>query len=123
MAHPPTNIAHPHLLPACHGCRVLPRLPTTRTLRRWQRAWKKGTSSQAGKHDTFGEFSGYFCAMMGCSHFRQSRKKWTFARPTTSAASGRRVFEANVNRFVLILQVHGAKPLNDLVQQASIRKR
>jgi hypothetical protein len=49
-------------------------------------------------------------------------KKWTFARPMTRGASGRHVFEANVNRFALLLQVHGAKPLDDLTQQASIRQ-
>src|SRR2546429_390108 len=34
-------------------------------------------------------------------------KKWTFAHPMTRGASGRHVFEANVNRFALLLQVHG----------------
>jgi hypothetical protein len=28
-------------------------------------------------------------------------------------ASGQHIFEANVNRFVLFLQVHGAKPRDD----------
>jgi len=50
-------------------------------------------------------------------------KKWTFNLLMKRAASGRHVFEANVNRFALILQVHGTKPLDDLAQQASIRKR
>jgi len=50
-------------------------------------------------------------------------KKWTFNLPMKRAASGRHVFEAHVNRFALILQVHGTKPLDDLAQQASIRKR
>ena len=50
-------------------------------------------------------------------------KKWTFNLPMKRATSGRHVFEANVNRFALILQVHGTKPLDDLAQQASIRKR
>src|SRR5712691_11390568 len=37
--------------------------------------------------------------------------------------SGRHIFETNVNRFaLLILQVHGAKPIDDLTQQASIRQ-
>src|SRR6266581_1561588 len=43
-------------------------------------------------------------------------KKWTFNLPMKRAASGRHVFEANVNRFALILQVHGTKPLDDLAQ-------
>ena len=50
-------------------------------------------------------------------------KKWTFNLPMKRAASGRHIFEAHVNCFAMILQVHSAKPLDDLAQQASIRKR
>jgi hypothetical protein len=38
-------------------------------------------------------------------------------------ASGRHIFEVNVNRFALFLQVHGAKPRDDFPQQPSIRQR
>lgn len=49
-------------------------------------------------------------------------KKWTFDLPMTRAASGRHIFETNKNWFALILQVHGAKPIDNFVQQASIRQ-
>ncbi len=42
-------------------------------------------------------------------------KKWTFDLFIKRATSGRHVFEANIDLFALILQVHGAKPLDDLV--------
>src|SRR6266850_7990248 len=48
-------------------------------------------------------------------------KKWTFELPMQRTASWRHVFEANVDRFAMILQVHGAKPINNFAQQASIR--
>ena len=48
-------------------------------------------------------------------------KKWTVELPMQRTASWRHVFEANVNGFTLVLQVHGAKPLDDLAQQASVR--
>src|SRR5262245_49084103 len=49
-------------------------------------------------------------------------KKWTFDLSMARAASGRHLFETNENRFALILQVHGAKSIDDLAQQASIRQ-
>ncbi len=48
-------------------------------------------------------------------------KKWTFDLSMTKVALRRQIFEANVNWFTLILQVHGTKPLDDPVQQASVR--
>ena len=39
----------------------------------------------------------------------------------TRATSRWHILETNVNRFTLFLQVHGAKPIADLTQQASIR--
>ena len=53
----------------------------------------------------------------------RSLLRGAFNLPMKRAASGRHVFEANVNLFALILQVHGTKPLDDLAQQASIRQR
>src|SRR5207248_794461 len=47
-------------------------------------------------------------------------KKWTFELSMPRVASRRHIFEAHVNRFPLVLQVHGAKPLDDLAQQASV---
>ena len=41
-------------------------------------------------------------------------KKWTFDLSMPRVASRRHIFEANVNGFPLVLQVHGAKPLDDL---------
>ena len=49
-------------------------------------------------------------------------KKWTFDLSMTRATSGWHIFETNVNRFTLLLQAHGAKPLDDLAQQASLRQ-
>ena len=49
-------------------------------------------------------------------------KKWTFDLLMTRAASWRHIFETNMNLFALIPQVHSAKPLDNLVQQASIRQ-
>ncbi len=48
-------------------------------------------------------------------------KKWTFDLPIPRVASRRHIFEANVNGFPLVLQVHGAKPLDDRAEQASVR--
>ena len=48
-------------------------------------------------------------------------QKWTFELPMQRTASWRHVFEANVDRFAMILQVHGAKPIDNFAQQASIR--
>ncbi len=66
---------------------------------------------------------------------RQSSRSTRFVRTSDSLkkmdirfahdenTSGRHIFETNVNRFaLLILQVHGAKPIDDLTQQASIRQ-
>jgi len=47
-------------------------------------------------------------------------KKWTFELSMPRVASRRHIFVAHVNRFPLVLQVHGAKPLGDLAQQASV---
>jgi hypothetical protein len=41
-------------------------------------------------------------------------KKWTFDLSMPGVASRRHIFEVNVNWFTLVLQVHGAKPLDDL---------
>ncbi len=40
-----------------------------------------------------------------------------------SASSGWYVFETNANRFALSSQVHGTKPIDNLLQQTSIRQR
>jgi hypothetical protein len=49
-------------------------------------------------------------------------KKWTCDLSVTRATSGWHIFETNVNRFTLLLQAHGAKPLDNLAQQASLRQ-
>ena len=41
-------------------------------------------------------------------------KKWTLDLSMPGVASRRHIFEANVNWFTMALQVHGAKPLDDL---------
>lgn len=41
-------------------------------------------------------------------------KKWTYELSMTRIASWRHILETHVNRFALILQVHGTKPLDDL---------
>ena len=56
-----------------------------------------------------------------CTALLTASKKWTFELPMQRTASWRHVFEANVDRFAMILQVHGAKPINNFAQQASIR--
>ena len=48
-------------------------------------------------------------------------KKWTCDLSMPRVASRRHIFEAHVNGFPLVLQVHGAKPLDDRAQQASVR--
>ena len=48
-------------------------------------------------------------------------KKIDFDLSMLRVASRRHIFEANVNGFTLVLQVHGAKPFDDLAQQASVR--
>src|SRR5262245_24111094 len=58
-----TPSGHGH--PVWHGLRVLPPLQLTRAPRRWQYAGEKGSVSQGSKHDTFGAFSGHFCAIIG----------------------------------------------------------
>ena len=47
-------------------------------------------------------------------------KKWTFDLSMRRATSRRHIFEANVNGFPLILQVHDAKPFDDRAEQASV---
>ncbi len=47
-------------------------------------------------------------------------KKWTFDLSMCRSTSRRHIFEANVNGFTLVLQVHDAKPLDDLAEQASV---
>ena len=48
-------------------------------------------------------------------------KKIDFDLSMLRVASRRHIFEAHVNGFTLVLQVHGAKPFDDLAQQASVR--
>jgi Group II intron, maturase-specific domain len=67
-------------------------------LRGWVRYCAVGDSSRC-----FG-----FIALLTVS------KKWTCDLSMTRAASGRHIFETHVNRFPLILHVHGTKPLDDL---------
>src|SRR5215831_7982711 len=50
-----------------------------------------------------------------------SLKKWTCDPPMHRAFSRRQAFEAYVNRFALLSQVHGAKPVDHRRQQALIR--
>ena len=47
-------------------------------------------------------------------------KKWTCDLPIERVVSGRHIFEANMNRFALFLQVHGAKPLDDFAQKTLV---
>src|SRR5215831_16315695 len=49
-----------------------------------------------------------------------SLKKWTCDPPMHRAFSRRQAFEAYVNRFALLPQVHGAKPINHRRQPALI---
>src|SRR5437763_10943404 len=50
-------------------------------------------------------------------------KKWTCDLPMNRAWSGRCGFEADLNRFALIPQVHRTQPCYYLHQQAVIRSR
>jgi hypothetical protein len=50
-------------------------------------------------------------------------KKWPYDLPMNRVWSGRRGFEADLNRFALIPQVHRTQPCDDLHQQAVIRPR
>jgi hypothetical protein len=50
-------------------------------------------------------------------------KKWTCDLPMNRAWSGRCGFEADLNRFALIPQVHRTQPCYYLHQQAVIRPR
>ena len=47
-------------------------------------------------------------------------KKWTFALSMPGVASRWHIFEANVNGFTLVLQAHGAKPLDDRAEQTLV---
>jgi hypothetical protein len=51
------------------------------------------------------------------------RKKWTFGQPGQRAASRRHVFEAHINWFALILQVHRTQSFNNLGEEVAIRHR
>src|SRR5215813_10194751 len=51
------------------------------------------------------------------------RKKWTFGLPRQRAASRRHVFEAYINWFALILQVHRTQSFNNLGEEVAIRYR
>ena len=53
-------------------------------------------------------FPNYFSALLTVL------KKWTLDLSMPGVASRRHIFEANVNWFPMALQVHGAKPLDDL---------
>jgi hypothetical protein len=50
-------------------------------------------------------------------------KKWPYDLPMNRVWSGRRGFEADLNRFALIPPVHRTQPCDDLYQQAVIRPR
>ena len=50
-------------------------------------------------------------------------EKWPYDLPMNRVWSGRRGFEADLNRFALIPQVHRTQPCDDLHQQAVIRPR
>jgi hypothetical protein len=50
-------------------------------------------------------------------------QKWTFELPMNRVVSRRHVFEANTNRFTLVPQIHPAKSVDDLRQEASISQR
>jgi hypothetical protein len=51
------------------------------------------------------------------------RKKWTFGLSRQRAASRRHVFEAHINCFALILQVHRTQSFNNLGEEVAIRYR
>ena len=76
-------------------------------------------------HYYFRQFCGSLTDIMEVSQYDALLtvlKKWTFDLSMTRVVLRRHIFETNVNRLALILQVHGAKPIDDLAQQASIRQ-
>ena len=50
-------------------------------------------------------------------------EKWPYDLPMNRVWSGRRGFEADLNRFALIPHVHRTQPCDDLHQPAVIRPR